>query len=429
MNKYWYGLICLCVLWTACSERKVDALYYNKAEQVFEISKASELRYLNEVHENILDQNVKSEDGLSVPLEEVRIKLVDDIKIKGTLTPIASSIKELDGNGHTIEFDDVNYEIESFSNNVGLFESLSNATVKNLVLSGHITIRVQQIDEEFYMADIGALAGTFLGGVIENCTNKVDIDFCDSYDKDKRSDITMGGLVGYSGKTLEEKLSITLLGKIRNEGNLTLNQCRSVTVGGVIGNINLSTPSMRADARLENIGIISVEWAKGGKAYYSSVGGVLGECSVSSACKMEHLYNTGNLLLNTWNAPISLNVGGVAGSMELGDGWFLQLTDVHNKGRIEIKGELSNKQSAIGGVFGSFAHCVFHCVTNSGEIILPAGYKATVGGLLGDENILYQNSYLYSCCKDYVGEYPIWNVDEKSITSKRVICDKNHNTH
>ncbi|WP_298108741.1 hypothetical protein [uncultured Bacteroides sp.] len=236
----------------------------------------------------------------------------------------------------------------------------------------------------------------------------------------------MGGLIGI---TLEEKeQGITLLGRIRNEGNLTLSQCRNVTVGGVIGDINLSMPSMQADTRLENAGIISVEWAKGAGAYRSSVGGVLGECSVNSACKMEHLYNTGDLLLNTWNAPIDLNVGGVAGSMELLDGWFLQVTDAHNKARIEIKGELANKQSAIGGVFGSFAHCVFHCVTNSGEIILPAGYKATVGGLLGDENMLARNSYLYSCCKDYVGEYPIWNVDEKSVTSKRVICDKNHKT-
>ena len=130
-------IVCLSIGWTSCSE-KTDALHFNEAEQVFEISKLSELHYLSKLTEDnplLIDVNLKTKTGKEIPATQARIKLINDIEISGKWTPINAPIKELNGNGHTIIFDDVEFIVEdsekSFFYYFGLFGELG--TKENLV--------------------------------------------------------------------------------------------------------------------------------------------------------------------------------------------------------------------------------------------------------------------------------------------------------
>lgn len=421
MKQWLYLAVCLPLLLAACSD-KVDALHFNEAEQVFEISKASELRYLNEVADILTGGNLKSDSGKEVQAKDARIKLISDIEISGDWTPIEAQIKEFDGNGHTIIFDDVECEMFKTGNvpslNFGLFERLEDATVKNLNLSGNIMLNLDNMSSGYFLK-VGVLVATFEGGVVENCVNKVNVHVGD---KQGTGIVTLGGLIGYSGNSNE--VGITLRGKVANEGNLTVEHCYSATVGGVIGNINLANPTINGDVLVENSGEISVSWDCNAKTL-NSVGGVLGECSIIG-CDVEHIHNTGNISLNTQNAAIEINVGGVSGSMNHKDfSSFIYGTDLYNSGMIEVKGDIIGKVSCIGGIIGDFGGCVFHQVINDGKIILPQKNSAVVGGLFGEENMLKANSYLYSCCKDHVGAFPIWNTVHE--VSKFAECKKEHN--
>ena len=98
MKRIAYLVACLSLWLTSCEE-KVTALHFNEAEQVFEIGKESELRYLNEVLEAnplmVKDRiALTSDTGKEVPAKEACIKLVDDIKISGEWAPIKLSVRE-----------------------------------------------------------------------------------------------------------------------------------------------------------------------------------------------------------------------------------------------------------------------------------------------------------------------------------------------
>ena len=85
MKRMVYLVACLPFWLTSCEE-KVTALHFNEAEQVFEIGKESELRFLNETFEikdkNMEAQTLLTDAGKEIPADEVRIKLVKDIEIR-----------------------------------------------------------------------------------------------------------------------------------------------------------------------------------------------------------------------------------------------------------------------------------------------------------------------------------------------------------
>ena len=188
MKRMVYLVACLPFWLTSCEE-KVTALHFNEAEQVFEIGKESELRFLNETFEikdkNMEAQTLLTDAGKEIPADEVRIKLVKDIEISGEWTPIKFPVREFDGNGHTITFDGIRVVIEESSKgvfDVGLFEEMGGekeAVVKDLTLAGDMTIDAQK-REDGYSLLAGSLAGEFKNGCIENCTSKVDISFADN---------------------------------------------------------------------------------------------------------------------------------------------------------------------------------------------------------------------------------------------------------
>ena len=239
MKRIAYLIACLSLGLTSCEE-KVSALHFNEAEQVFEIGKESELRFLNETFEikdkNMEAQTLLTDAGKEIPADEVRIKLVKDIEISGEWTPIKFPVREFDGNGHTITFDGIRVVIEENSQgsfSAGLFDEMGGekgTVVKNLTLAGDMAIDAQK-REDSYILSVGSLAGEFKNGCIENCTSKVNISFADNKGI---CTLWLGGLIGHLNSYGSE-VEVSLRGKVVNEGNITVNPCSNADIGGVIG--------------------------------------------------------------------------------------------------------------------------------------------------------------------------------------------------
>lgn len=432
MKKIVYLIACLPFWLTSCEE-KVTALHFNEAEQVFEIGKESELRFLNETFEikdkNMQAQTLLTDAGKEIPAEEVRVKLVKDIEISGEWTPIKFPVREFDGDGHTITFDGIRVVIEESSQGAfraGLFEEMGGekrAVVKDLILAGDMTIDARK-REDYYSLSAGSLAGTFANGCIENCTSKVNISFAD--DKDICT-LWMGGLVGHLD-TYSPKEEVILRGKIVNEGNLTVHPCSDVHIGGVFGAVtNYGKIGIKEDVSVENKGALTVQSKAEGKPDPNWIGGVVGDFNTTET-DIEHLHNWGNIRLDTQNTAAQFYIGGVCGELTPHKYERIYLSDLSNAGSIEIKNDLLAEYSTIGGVIGSFGGSSFHQVVNEGKIILSGKENKYISGLLGSESAIHGNCYLHSCCKDKVGDYPVWKIYYQRW-SKQIPCDKNHQTN
>lgn len=432
MKRMVYLVACLPFWLTSCEE-KVTALHFNEAEQVFEIGKESELRFLNETFEikdkNMEAQTLLTDAGKEIPADEVRIKLVKDIEISGEWTPIKFPVREFDGNGHTITFDEIRVVIEESSKgvfDVGLFEEMGGekeAVVKDLTLAGDMTIDAQK-REDGYSLLAGSLAGEFKNGCIENCTSKVDISFADNKGI---CTLCLGGLVG-DLDSYGSEVEVALRGKIINEGNLTVNPCSDAYIGGVIGRAtNYGKIFIKENVCVENKGDLTVQWKADAQPDHSYIGGVVGLFKTNET-DIEHLHNWGNIRLDTQNTSATFNIGGVCGELTPHNYERIYPLDLYNAGNIEIKHDLLAEFSAIGGVIGSFGGSSFHQVVNEGKIIVSGKGCKYISGLLGSESSIHGNCYLHSCCVDKVGAYPVWNISYHPVT-KQVPCKENHPTN
>lgn len=432
MKRMVYLVACLPFWLTSCEE-KVTALHFNEAEQVFEIGKESELRFLNETFEikdkNMEAQTLLTDAGKEIPADEVRIKLVKDIEISGEWTPIKFPVREFDGNGHTITFDGIRVVIEENSKgvfDVGLFEEMGGekeAVVKDLTLAGDMTIDAQK-REDGYSLLAGSLAGEFKNGCIENCTSKVDISFADNKGI---CTLCLGGLVG-DLDSYGSEVEVALRGKIINEGNLTVNPCSDAYIGGVIGRAtNYGKIFIKENVCVENKGDLTVQWKADAQPDHSYIGGVVGLFETNET-DIEHLHNWGNIRLDTQNTSATFNIGGVCGELTPHNYERIYPLDLYNAGNIEIKHDLLAEFSAIGGVIGSFGGSSFHQVVNEGKIIVSGKGCKYISGLLGSESSIHGNCYLHSCCVDKVGAYPVWNISYHPVT-KQVPCKENHPTN
>lgn len=218
-----------------------------------------------------------------------------------------------------------------------------------------------------------------------------------------------------------------LHGKIQNEGNLTIEQCAEANIGGIAGWVfDLNDVTINKNVQVKNKGNISVLWANGAsESSNNAVGGVFGIFNIPGG-NVEHLHNSGNILLDTRGTVITLNVGGVCGIMEHQDfSKYMYASDLFNSGTIEIRGGIINKYSCVGGIAGRFGGCSFHQTINKGQILLPKINNGKAGGLLGEENFIKGNCYLYSCCKDLTTTHPIWNTVISGKNS-RCKCKDNH---
>ena len=430
MKRIAYLIACLSLGLTSCEE-KVSALHFNEAEQVFEIGKESELRFLNETFEikdkNMEAQTLLTDAGKEIPADEVRIKLVKDIEISGEWTPIKFPVREFDGNGHTITFDRIRVVIEESSQrafSAGLFDEMGGekeTVVKDLTLAGDMTIDAQK-REGSYILSVGSLAGEFKNGCIENCTSKVDISFADNKGI---CTLWLGGLIGHLNSYGSE-VEVTLRGKVVNEGNITVNPCSNVAIGGVIGVVtNYGKVFIKGDVCVENKGNLTVQWKADAQPEHNCIGGVFGQFWTNET-DIEHLHNWGNIRLDTQNTSATFEIGGVCGNLQPHNYERIYSLDLYNAGNIEIKNDLTSEYSCVGGIIGSFGGCSLHRVINEGRIVLSGKGSEYISGLLGAESPIHGNCYLHSCCKDKIGTYPVWNIHYP--VSKQIPCKEKHET-
>ena len=297
------------------------------------------------------------------------------------------------------------------------------AVVKDLTLAGDMTIDAQK-REDGYSLLAGSLAGEFKNGCIENCTSKVDISFADNKGI---CTLCLGGLVG-DLDSYGSEVEVALRGKIINEGNLTVNPCSDAYIGGVIGRAtNYGKIFIKENVCVENKGDLTVQWKADAQPDHSYIGGVVGLFKTNET-DIEHLHNWGNIRLDTQNTSATFNIGGVCGELTPHNYERIYPLDLYNAGNIEIKHDLLAEFSAIGGVIGSFGGSSFHQVVNEGKIIVSGKGCKYISGLLGSESSIHGNCYLYSCCVDKVGAYPVWNISYHPVT-KQVPCKENHPTN
>ena len=430
MKRMVYLVACLPFWLTSCEE-KVTALHFNEAEQVFEIGKESELRFLNETFEikdkNMEAQTLLTDAGKEIPADEVRIKLVKDIEISGEWTPIKFPVREFEGNGHTITFDGIRVVIEENSQgsfSAGLFDEMGGekgTVVKDLTLAGDMTIDAQK-REDSYILSVGSLAGEFKNGCIENCTSKVNISFADNKGI---CTLWLGGLIGHLNSYGSE-VEVSLRGKVVNEGNITVNPCSNADIGGVIGVVtNYGKVFIKGDVCVENKGNLTVQWKADAQPEHNCIGGVFGQFWTNET-DIGHLHNWGNIRLDTQNTSAAFNIGGVCGNLQPHNYERIYPLDLYNAGNIEIKNDLTSEYSCVGGIIGSFGGCSFHRVINEGRIVLSGKGSEYISGLLGAESPIHGNCYLHSCCKDKTRTYPVWNIHYS--VSKQIPCEEKHET-
>lgn len=418
-------MLSACLLLISC-EGKVDTLHFNEKEQVFEISKAAELRYLNEVADDILnfDKTIKLSNGKLVPIKGAHFRLVNDIEITGKWIPIKylldNTFEEFDGNGHTITFKDVVYTInekdldsEYTSLEFGLFEILSDVTVKNLTLAGNITVQNNAKSSSFSLA-IGALAGNFYGGTIDNCTSDVNIQILGGDNLGKQT-VTIGGLVGFNGYSGDN--GTNYYHSIVNKGKIEIKNGGLVTVGGLAGAICLG--EVTQDTKLENRGKVMVEWTtKVGDYSNSTIGGVVGTLSaIKDAC---HFYNYADIAVSSHGVSTLVEVGGVVGQIRCKDKEWITVRDMRNSGRINLSGELQD--AVIGGVAATVGGCFLHRLVNESIFTFTDKIDCIVGGVVGSSfgGSFYKlvipgmldpdspcESCIYSCCEDKVSGFPL----------------------
>ncbi len=252
--------------------------------------------------------------------------------------------------------------------------------------------------------------------------SKVDISFADNKGI---CTLWLGGLIGHLNSYGSE-VEVTLRGKVVNEGNITVNPCSNADIGGVIGVVtNYGKVFIKGDVCVENKGNLTVQWKADAQPEHNCIGGVFGQFWTNET-DIEHLHNWGNIRLDTQNTSATFEIGGVCGNLQPHNYERIYPLDLYNAGNIEIKNDLTSEYSCVGGIIGSFGGCSLHRVINEGRIVLSGKGSEYISGLLGAESPIHGNCYLYSCCKDKIGTYPVWNIHYP--VSKQIPCKEKHET-
>lgn len=188
--------------------------------------------------------------------------------------PYASDFSgTFDGNGHTVTLN-----ITSGSANTGLFKKLvGGATVKNVIISGSITVNANNV------GGITGVADTELGAItISNCKNEAAI----------KGNKVVGGILG--GCT-EDDHALTI-SACANEGNISGTR----NIGGICGT-------------LENAHFIK-NCYNSGEVTGSTIGGILGRgargySSTTDTPILENCYNVGNIVYSGTNGSAIVGTG------------------------------------------------------------------------------------------------------------------------
>ena len=188
----------------------------------------------------------------------------------GSITPNGIFGGNFDGNGKKI----YNFSINSSSENVGLFETLSNATIKNLEISSFSFVSQNA-------SNTGALAGKAINSTIEDVT----IDFGEIV-------VSSGNIGGLAGE-----ITGTTISRIKSNVNISTSS-QSGFAGGLIG---VATGGSN----------ISQSFSSGDITGLNNLGGFVGNAENAT---IENSYTTSSVAGKTNDASTSV-IGGFAGNI------------------------------------------------------------------------------------------------------------------
>ena len=186
------------------------------------------------------------------------------------ITPNGAFSGNFDGNGKKI----YNFSINSSSENVGLFEMLSGATIRNLEISSFLVASQNSLNT-------GALAGKIANSQIENVT----VDF--------------GEIAGNSGNIggLAGEITGTTISKIKSNVNITTSS-QNGFAGGIVG---VATGGSN----------ISLSFSSGEIIGLNNLGGFVGS---AENVTIQNSYTTSSVAGETNDASTSV-IGGFAGNI------------------------------------------------------------------------------------------------------------------
>ena len=205
-----------------------------------------------------------------------------------------------DGAGHTIYGVYINKDIK-VREGVGLFGYANGAAIKNLSVTGYISVVWYQ----------GGIIGCAKNSTVSDCQSSVTITQSDWY----LCDVYSGGIIGYA----QENCTIT---NCVNKGKISAYTDSSFAyAGGIAGGVWLSDIN-----GCYNLG--TIENGLVGEYGYGLAGGI---AAVASGVKITDCYNLGEVTSTTNNSYVKL--GGIAGTVD-GSGW---IENCYNIGKISAK--------------------------------------------------------------------------------------------
>ncbi len=214
-----------------------------------------------------------------------------------------------DGAGHTIYGVYIDKDIK-VNDGVGLFGYANGAAIKNLSVTGYISVVWYQ----------GGIIGSSKNSTVSDCQSSVTITQSDGH----LCDVYSGGIIGYA----QENCTIT---NCVNKGKISAYTDSSFAyAGGITGGVWLSDIN-----GCYNLG--TIESGLVGESGYGLAGSIAG---YASGVKITDCYNLGEITSTTDNSFVRL--GGIAGTVN-GSGW---IENCYNIGKISaqenvIKGSIA----------------------------------------------------------------------------------------
>ena len=246
----------------------------------------------------------------------------------GDLIPKTTDFKgQISGNGYEIS----NIKIDSDNDNIGLFSSLTDATIENIKLSGQISGR----------NNVGLLSGSATNVTIDN----VSVDAKFSYNSSLVSN-SVGGVIG-SGSNVQIK-------NVSSNTDFTIN---GTDIGGIVGKLTSNSTISNS----EQTGFMSGT---------ENVGGIVGN---SSNITTNSLVSKGNILGDN-------NIGGIVGNSTSDTIEFSNTS-------ASISGS-----SNIGGIVGSSSNTISNKNYSAGNVSGVNNIGGIIGYAQGNSNISRSNS-------------------------------------
>lgn len=297
--------------------------------------------------------------------------LMDDLEL-GSWTPIGGSTPftgVFDGNGHSLSDLTINYTLsQGESANLGLFGIVENAEIRNVKVSGDISVTCPASSN-------GKAGGLLIGGItgeifgsaqIDNCVTDVDISAEQTITSFLFSQFAAyGGIAG----TLDDT-DDTTISHCRNTGDISAYS----NVGGIMGNSISASNNINIFACL-NQGSISATIRAGGILGLLETALPTGKSFTISSCANEGSITTKELS------------GGILGECENWYGPDATVQDCLNVGPVKC----SSAPSDAGGITGKSNIPVLRCV-NVGTVS-----GAPAGAIQGRQTPTFTKNTLSNC--------------------------------